>query len=76
MPWQPIKSAPEGERVLVCARRGNVLIARSVALRWYDDAERLLDSPRWWMPLPEAPAEPRTVGGKVPVRASRRLTTP
>ena len=57
MQWQPIKSAPTGARVLVSDQRGNVFIARSATLRWYDDSERLIDRPRWWMPLPESPHE-------------------
>jgi hypothetical protein len=53
--WQPIKSAPSGERVLVCDRYGNVFVVRLLVLRWYDDAEKLIDRPEWWMALPKGP---------------------
>ena len=52
MDWQPFKTAPANTRVLVHDDRGHVQIARSVALRWYDDADRLIDPPVRWMALP------------------------
>ena len=54
MDWQPIRSAPSGERVLVCDRRGHVA---SLLLRWYDDAEKMIDKPEWWRPLPPGPKD-------------------
>jgi hypothetical protein len=33
-----------------------MFIARAAILRWRDEADRLIDPVRWWMPLPEAPA--------------------
>ena len=59
MDWQPIRSAPSGERVLVCDRNGKVFVAHLLVLRWYDDAERMIDRPEWWRPLPEGPSEPK-----------------
>jgi hypothetical protein len=64
MEWQPIKSAPSGERVLACDRRGTVFVAKLLVLRWYDDAERLIDRPEWWMPLPAAPSEEQPAAPK------------
>jgi hypothetical protein len=52
--WQPIKTAPSNTRVLVADERGNVFIARVATLRWYDDADRLIDPPVRWMALPPA----------------------
>jgi hypothetical protein len=58
--WQPIVTAPENERILVCNRAGHVQIARTAFLRWYDDDGRLLDIPEWWAPLPEGPTKAAT----------------
>ena len=63
MDWQPIRSAPSGERVLVCDRRGHVFVAHLLVLRWYDDAEKLIDKPEWWAPLPEGPKEREAAKG-------------
>jgi hypothetical protein len=56
MDWQPAETAPSKTRVLVADDKGHVQVARRVPLRWYTDAEALLDPPLWWMPLPAAPA--------------------
>ncbi len=53
MDWQPIRTAPPNTRVLVHDKRGHVQIARVAALRWYDDADRLIDPPVRWMSLPD-----------------------
>jgi hypothetical protein len=37
--------------------KGHVQVARRVPLRWYTDADALIDPPVWWMPLPDAPAQ-------------------
>jgi hypothetical protein len=55
MTWQPIRTAPSNTRVLVCDDKGNVFIARASTLRWRDEADRLVDRPLWWQPLPQAP---------------------
>ena len=53
--WQPISTAPQDTRILVCSARGRVQIARTVVLRWNDDAGTMMDEkPVWWMPLPSA----------------------
>jgi hypothetical protein len=62
--WQPIKTAPAGERVLVANERGTVFVAKLLVLRWYDDAERLIDRPEWWTPLPAAPSEEQPAAPK------------
>jgi hypothetical protein len=64
MSWEPIKTAPAGKRVLVSDERGNVRIARAGALRWYDEADRLIERPRWWITLPKPPSEEPTVKPK------------
>ena len=61
MNWQPIAAAPVGQRILVSNEKGNVLITRLAALRWYDDSGRLVAKPRWWMTLPQAPRAPELV---------------
>ena len=40
-----------------------------LVLRWYDDAEKLIDKPEWWTPLPEGPKEREATKG------SRRAET-
>jgi hypothetical protein len=56
--WQPISTAPQDTRILVCSARGRVQIARTVVLRWYDDAGTMMDEkPVWWMPLPKPRVE-------------------
>ncbi len=57
MHWHPINTAPVGARILVADERGNVRIARAGALRWYDEGDRLIERPRWWMALPTPPKE-------------------
>jgi hypothetical protein len=52
--------------VFVCDRRGQVLVAHLLVLRWHDDAEKLIDKPEWWMPLPKRPQE------REPAKAPRR----
>jgi hypothetical protein len=58
MDWQPINTAPAGKHVLVSDERGNVRIVRAGA-RWYDDGDRPIERPRWWMTLPRPPEETR-----------------
>jgi hypothetical protein len=58
MHWQPAKTAPPRTRVLVANEGGRVQVARRAPVRWYDDADSMINPPVWWMPLPEAPAEP------------------
>jgi hypothetical protein len=41
-----------------------VFVAKLLVLRWYDDAERLIDRPEWWMPLPAAPSEEQPAAPK------------
>jgi hypothetical protein len=55
--WEPIKTAPTNRRVLVADDKGSVFIAKAATLRWRDDADRLIDRPRWWQSLPEPPSE-------------------
>jgi hypothetical protein len=55
--WQPGKTVPPRTRVLVVNDKGQVRIARRIALRWYDDADMMLDTQAGWMPLPHAPSE-------------------
>jgi hypothetical protein len=43
-----------------------VFVAHLLGLRWYDDAEKLIDRPEWWMPLPDGPQE------REPATAPRR----
>ena len=31
-------------------------VARRSPVRWYDDADSMINPPIWWMPLPNAPA--------------------
>jgi hypothetical protein len=57
MQWQPAQTAPTRTRVLVASEHGHVRIARRAPVRWYDDADSLMDPPAWWMPLPAGPAE-------------------
>ncbi len=62
MPWEPIKIAPMNRRLLVWDDKGKVFVARSSTLRWRNEANRLIDRPRWWQSLPspaseEAPAK-------------------
>jgi hypothetical protein len=57
MDWQPAKTAPQRTRVLVASDKGHVQIARRAPVRWYDDADGMINPPAWWMPLPDAPAE-------------------
>jgi hypothetical protein len=62
MNWQPIETAPDHQRVLVCRHDDRVEIAMSIAHSWYDDAGRMINQPRAWAPLPgpepKAPAKP------------------
>jgi hypothetical protein len=44
-------------RVLVCDDKGKVFVARASTLRWRDEADRLIDRPRWCRSLPEPPGE-------------------
>jgi hypothetical protein len=53
----PTNTAPVGARILVADERGNVRIARAGALRWYDEGDRLIERPCWWMALPSPPRE-------------------
>jgi hypothetical protein len=69
MDWQPIETAPDHQRVLVCRHDDRVEIAMSISQRWYDDAGRMINQPRAWAPLP-GPA-PREVLAK-PARPARR----
>jgi hypothetical protein len=43
-------------RVLVCDDKGKVF-ARSSTLRWRDEADRLINRPKWWQSLPEPPSD-------------------
>jgi hypothetical protein len=54
--WKPISTAPSNVRILV-SNGHRVFIARCGAIRWYDDADRLIQRPDLWMPLPEAPSD-------------------
>jgi hypothetical protein len=56
--WQPIGTAPRNVRILVSTGH-RVFIARAGSLRWFDDADHLIDRPAWWMPLPALPSEPQ-----------------
>jgi hypothetical protein len=69
--WQPTKTAPAKTRVLVADDKGRVAIARRVPVRWYDDADAMIDPPAWWMPLPGAPAAPP----EPPPKPRRRKTS-
>ena len=57
MAWEPIKTAPTNRRVLVADDKGKVFVARASSLRWRDEADRLIDRPRWWQSLPQPPGE-------------------
>jgi hypothetical protein len=71
MNWQPISTAPTNTRVLVSDDKGNVFIARAATLRWRDEADRLIDRPRWWQSLPEPPREEAPEKPKKQSRKSR-----
>jgi hypothetical protein len=45
------RSAPASSLLTSAAMSG----ARAGALRWYDDGDRLIERPRWWMSLPTPP---------------------
>jgi hypothetical protein len=34
-----------------------VFVAHLLVLRWYDDAEKMIDLPGWWMHLPAGPKD-------------------
>ena len=56
--WERFRwTAPTNTRVLVCDHTGDVFIAKVAALRWRDEADRLIDRPLWWQSLPESPRE-------------------
>ena len=57
MAWEPITTAPMNRRVLVCDDKGKVFVAGAVTLRWRDEADRLIDRPKWWQSLPEPPGK-------------------
>ena len=65
--WHPIGTAPRNVRILVSTGH-RVFIARAGSLRWFDDADHLIDRPAWWMPLPALPSEPQ------PARKPQRRT--
>ncbi len=44
--------------------KGKVFVARSLALRWRDEADRLINRPRWWQSLPSPPGEEATPKAK------------
>ena len=44
-------------------RNGKVFVAHLLVLRWYDDAEKLIDKPEWWRPLPDGPDEHKVKKG-------------
>jgi hypothetical protein len=69
--WEPIKTAPTNRRVLVCHDKGKVFVARPSTLRWRDEADRLIDRPRWWQSLPEPPSEEAPAKPKQRNRKSR-----
>jgi hypothetical protein len=58
-------------RVLVCDDKGKVFVARASTLRWRDEADRLINRPKWWQSLPEPPSEEATTNPKPRVRKSR-----
>jgi hypothetical protein len=39
-------------RVLVADDKGKVFVARASTLRWRDEADRLINRPKWWQ-LPD-----------------------
>jgi hypothetical protein len=49
-----------------------VFVAHLLVLRWYDDAEKLIDKPEWWRPLPEGPKEREAAKGS---RKTRHRST-
>jgi hypothetical protein len=53
--WEPIETAPMNRRVLVCDDNGKMFVARSSTLRWRDEADRLVNRPKWWQSLPQPP---------------------
>jgi hypothetical protein len=59
-------------RVLFCDDKGNVFIARSATLRWRDQADRLIERPRWWQSLPSAPGAEGPAKQKQQSRKSRK----
>ena len=54
--WQPIETAPMGERVLALMDGLTIIAARGM-LGWYDDDDRRV-SVTAWAPLPAAPEAP------------------
>ena len=34
-----------------------------LVLRWYNDADKMIDKPEWWTPLPEGPKEREAAKG-------------
>mgnify|MGYP007100157105 CR=1 FL=1 len=61
MEWQPIETAPEGKRILVCVP----IVRHRLVIAFKNDFGLFLDEqmqpmpypPFWWMPLPEAPKD-------------------
>jgi hypothetical protein len=59
------------KRVLVADDNGKVFVARASTLRWRDEADRLINRPKWWQSLPEPPSEEAPVDPKQRSRRSR-----
>ena len=60
--WEPAKSAPFAERVLVACARGDVLIAvRAEYMGWMRDGDgsSIFDLVTHWAPIPPAPERAR-----------------
>jgi hypothetical protein len=57
-------------RVLVADDKGNVFIARAATLRWRDEADRLINRPKWWQSLPQPPSE------KSPAKPTKQIRKP
>ena len=59
MEWQPIETAPEGKRILVCVPivRHRLVIAFKNNFGMFIDEQMqpMQYPPFWWMPLPDAP---------------------
>lgn len=60
MTWQPIETAPTGEKILVAYDHGSyerrVAFKSLINGRWYSHDQPIIP-PTHWMPLPDPPKE-------------------